>query len=336
MALRMSSFCRLAVSTKLQPAYARGIHIDVMSHRDKITSEIVSAMITSSDMISSGTHSSTERINRFMNAVYVNNMTSKTVTLFSFNYRQQKERTTIRGVSIGTNSRRPGMHKNVVVVSGLPLQDPSLIGVGLYVAAMVARLSPMLPRDVSVIPLAYPKEYEERWRAAHAIRFGSERLDLPLSAHTQDANWLEHENITLDLKGTTKPLETFITRKNKYFVNIDVDLTTRGSSMQYKSNSLSHLASLSKHRSFLLDRSPPSIPLPSCLTQPSNSTTNSNTPFSHSQFSYRPDSEYSEVLAPILENPTLVLELKGMQSLDDEQVVARGEEVISMLKELLA
>lgn len=67
----------------------------------------------------------------------------------------------IKGICIGTNSRRGPAQKNVVVVSGVPLQDPSLIGVGLYVAAMLSRLSPMLPRDVSVIPLASPREYEQ-------------------------------------------------------------------------------------------------------------------------------------------------------------------------------
>lgn len=308
-----SSMCRswhkVAVGIQQQPAIiSRKIHIDTgkMGHQDS-QHELL-------DMISSGTHSSTERINRFMNAIYVNK--PRSVSLFSFNYKQFAERSTIRGICIGTNSRRPGMHKNVVVVSGLPLQDPSLIGVGLYVAAMLARLSPMLPKDVSVIPLAHPKEYEHRWRTP--------RVGAPVKREVDEgAGWLAHEDVTLDLKDSCKPVETYITRRNKYFVNIAVDLTAQGSSMHYTSNSLTALAAKGKHRTFFMDQSPPTIPLPSVL--------NSSSPFSQSIIPERGD----VLLAPLLEAPSLVVELKGTQPLDDEQVVARGEEVIRMVKELL-
>jgi len=310
--LPMRSLCRLAASIPLRPQVRR-IHIDTARMGQEEQTEILS------DMISSGTHSSTERITRFMNAVYVSK--PRAVSLFSFNFRQQTERSTIRGVCIGTNGRRGGSHKNVVVVSGLPLQDPSLIGVGLYVAAMLARTSPMLPRDVSVIPLAYPKEYESRWRSP---RFGDPRASSSSVSPLFDreaSNWLAHENVTLELQDTSKPLETYITRKNKYFVNIDVNLTTRGSGMQYRSNSLPQLAAKGKHRTFLMEQSPLSIPLPSSVAPLSAS----------SLFPEQGDL----FIAPLLESPSLVLELKGTQPLDDEQVVARGEEVIKMVKELL-
>lgn len=291
------------------------------------------------DMISSGTHSSTERINKFMNSIYVNK--PRAVSLFSFNYRQQTERSTIRGVSIGTNNRRGPAQKNVVLVSGLPLQEPSLIGVGLYVAAVLSRLSPALPRDVSVIPLANPKEYEKRWRAAQVkARIGESDLfsfSSPFSSSSlfedsaAEANWISSENVTLELKDTCKPIETYITRKNKYFINLEVELTSRGSSMSYKGNSFTSLASKGKFRDFFASSSSPSLPLPSSLFPsspspslliPENNKNNNNT-------------SYNKMLSSILQSPSIVLEMKGNQALDDEQVVARGEEIVSLLKELM-
>lgn len=272
------------------------------------------------DMISSGTHSSTERITRFMNTVYVN--TPRSVSLFSFNYRQQTERSTIRGICIGTNGRRSAQaQKNVVIVSGLPLQDPSLIGVGLYVAAVLSRLSPALSHDVSVIPLAHPREYESRWRSP---RFGETRATRDTTSilpNKEVSNWLSHENVTIDVKDTCKPIETYITRKNKYFVNVDVHLTEHGSTMQYKANSLDLLAAKGKHRSFLSHHSPLSVPLPSSLASGPSRT-----------LIPEPADPF---IAPLVEAPSMVLELKGTQPLDDEQVVARGEEIIKMVRSLL-
>jgi len=304
--------------------HTRRIHIDtarMMGNTTTIDTHNNQPHELLSDMISSGTHSSTERINRFMNSIYVNK--PRSVSLFSYNYKQFAERSTIRGICIGTNSRRPGQHKNVVVVSGLPLQDPSLIGVGLYVAAMVARLSPMLSKDVSVIPLAHPKEYEHRWRAP---RLGGSNTRGGRDGEV--SGWLaqEHENVTIDSLDSCKPLELYITRRNKYFINVAVDLTTEGSSMQYKSNSLSSIAATGKHGTFLMDQSPPSVSFPSKLSasSPFTSTPLIPEPRRESMFSH-----------PSLEAPSLVVELKGTQPLDDEQVVARGEEVIRMVKELL-
>lgn len=309
-----SSLCRASVSMMLRVS-ARGLHIDTARLGQPDTSGVLS------DMISSGTHSSTERITRFMNSVYVN--TPRSVSLFSFNYRQQTERSTIRGICIGTNGRRNKTpQKNVVIVSGLPLQDPSLIGVGLYIAAVLSRRSPNLSHDVSVIPLAHPKEYESRWRSP---RFGELRATSPESSWSllpepqPVSNWLVPEDITLELKDSCKPIETYITRKNKYFVNVDVSLTSHGSDMHYKGNSLSLLSAKGKHRSFLAYHSPYSVPLPSPLSLSSSLLPEPVDPF----------------IASLVEAPSLVLELKGTQSLDDEQVVARGEEVIKMVKQLL-
>lgn len=91
---------------------------------------------------------------------------------------------------------------------------------------MLPRLSPLLPHDVSVIPLASPAEYELRWRhksaAASVAAFGnggSGRLNsdsvfgdsdsvsdfaaVALKAKENEANWLAHENVSLeDLKDT--------------------------------------------------------------------------------------------------------------------------------------
>lgn len=293
------------------------------------------------DMISSGTHSSTERINKFMNALYVNKPRSS--SLFSFNYRQQTERSTIRGICIGTNNRRGPPQKNVVLVSGVPLQDPSLIGVSLYVSAMLCRLSPMLPHDVSVIPVASPKEYESRWRSMAAVSrlgrldatfgknsvgFGQSEMIVMGGESSSDANWLSHENVTLaDLKDTCKPLETYITRRNKYFINIDVDLTSKGSSMTYKGNSFSLLSSKGKFGDFFSVSSPPTLPLPSSLSPKPSPSSSSSLLIPEPQTS---------MVDNIIQAPSIVLELKGKEALDDEQVVKRGEEIIGMLQELLA
>jgi hypothetical protein len=268
-------------------------------------------------MISSGTHSSTERITRFMNSVYVN--TPRSVSLFSFNFRQQTERSTIRGICIGTNGRRSRTpQKNVVVVSGLPLQDPSLIGVGLYIAAVLSRREPSLPHDVSVIPLAHPKEYESRWRSPRFSESRATHNSRSLLPEQQASNFV-HENVTLELKDTCKPIEVYITRKNKYFVNVDMNISTHGASMQYKGNSLAQLSAQGKHRDFFSEHSPLSVPLPPSLAGPSRSLI---------------PEQADPFIAPLVESPTMVVELKGTQPLDDEQVVARGEEVITMIRKL--
>lgn len=314
-ALRSPFSLSSSVRKPLQAVLARGFHTDAArTHHHDGTQEILY------DMISSGTHSSTERINKFMNALFVNK--PRHLSLFSFNYRQQTERNNVRGVCIGTNNRAGGpAQKNVVLVSGMPLQDPSLIGVSLYVAAMLSRLSPALPRDVSVIPLASPKEYEHRWRKAGAVRLGKSFGMLEREegeGRGLESNWLAHENV--DLKDTLKPLETYITRKNKYFINVDVDLSTQGSTMTYKGNSFSKLTEKGKFRDFFALSSP--ISPPSFLSPNSSSSL------------LIPEPKTS-LLDSILDTPSIVLELKGKESLDDEQVVKRGEEIIGMLQELL-
>lgn len=314
--MAMRSFCRLAVSMSLRPRVRR-IHMDTAQpHRD--ISEIFS------DMISSGSHPSTEHINKFMSTIYLHK--PKAVTLFNINYRSLAERSTIKGLRIGTNSWSPGPRKNVVLVSGLPLQDPSVIGVNLYVAAMLSRINPMLSCDVSVIPLANPKEYERIWRkmelasARSADGFLPASSILPPAPHLDPSKWITpSENVTLELRDTCKPLEVYFTRKNNVFVNIDVDLTAHGSTMQYKCDSLPNLSTKGKFSRFLSRL--PQTPLP-----PSSPFAASLTPQVHGA---------DPLLAPLLAAPSLVLELRSSHSLDDDQVVARGEEVIAMVKELL-
>lgn len=326
--MAMKSFCRRVVPFKPAQAQAmlvRGFHMDTTRTHHDGTPEILY------DMISSGTHSSTERINKFMSALFVSK--PRSTGLFSFNYRQQTERGTIRGITIGTSNRRGPAQKNVVIVSGVPLQDPSLIGVSLYVSAMLCRLSPMLPNDVSVIPLASPKEYELRWQKSAVSRlgksdsvFGKSEFGLGQRVSESEAHWLSQENVSLqDLKDTCKPLETYIMRRNKYYINLDVDLTSQGSSMSYKGNSLSLLSSKGKFGDYLSLSSPPSLPLPSSL-YPSPSSSSS---------SFLIPEPKSSLLDNILQHPSIVVELKGKEALDDEQVVKRGEEIIGMLKELL-
>lgn len=348
------SFCRLSTMNNLrmvvqaqQAMSVRGFHMSMdttRTHHHDGNSEILY------DMISSGAHSSTERITKFMNTVYVNK--PRSVSLFSFNYRQQTERNTIRGVCIGTNNRRGPAQKNVVIAAGLALQDPSLIGVALYLSAVLSRLSPLLPRDVSVIPLANPREYEKRWKASElssSIMNFDEDSNSDFSKFSKisrvsrrgsagelgesEANWFGQENVTLELQDTCKPIETYVTRKNKYFINVEVDLTSQGSTMTYKGNSLSQIANKGKFRDFFINKS-------SSLSSPSSL---SSSPLPSSLFSLSPPLSSSplipetsnSLLAPILDAPSIVMELKGNQSLNDEEVVARGEEIISMLRELM-
>jgi len=277
------------------------------------------------DMISSGTHSSAESITKFMNALYVNK--PRNVSLFSYSCKQRTERSTVRGICIGTNNRKDRPQKNVVLVSGLPLQDPSLIGVGLYVAAMLSRLSPALSRDVSVIPLINPKEYEQRWQTAERVSaFTSPRVNKSdLNLEGEHSNWLAQENVSLDAKDNMKLFETYVTRKNKYFINVHANLTAQGSSMTYNGNSLTQLASKGKYKDFFAISAPPTLPLPSFL---------SPTPTSSASSLLIPE-EIPLLIDPIVASPSIVIEVKGTNALDDEQVVKRGEEIIGMLKNIL-
>lgn len=266
---------------------------------------------------------STERIHKFMNAIYVDR--PKDVTLFNINYKSHMDRTTVKGLRVGPSLR---LQKNVVLVSGLPLQDPSAIGVNLYIAAALSR-SP-LARDVSVIPLAQPNEYERRWRRAAerapSLVFPSSLA--PFRAHHEpepSASLLPKEplsqpiseNISVEFQDSCKAVEAYVTRHNKYYINVGVDMTANGMSAQYKSNSLRSLVSRGKSSSFFLDPtatpSDPSLPPPfpgHILGQGS-------------------------LIAPYTEAPTLVLELKSATSLSDDQIVTRGQEVIDFIKEVL-
>jgi len=258
-----------------------------------------------------------------MTAVYLHK--PRAVTLFNINYRSQSERSTIKGLRIGINTKRSRPSKNIVLVSGLPLQDPSVIGVNLYVAAMLSRINPMLPYDVSIIPLAHPKEYEKHWRKTELVPSGARDLflsapPLPPIPHNDPSKWITPENVSLELRDTCKPLEVYVTRQNKYYVNIDVDLTAHGSTMQYQSDSLPRLSSHRGKFGRFFDHS--QSPLHNDTLSPAYQT-----PRIH---------DGDSLLAPLLESPSLVLELRSSQALDDDQIVARGEEVIAMVKELLA
>jgi len=324
MAALRASVTRLAVRATLRPQ-CREIHMDARPaahhpHRD------ISEIFTEVFSRAGGPHPSMERINRFMNTVYVHQ--PRAVTLFNINYRTQTERSTIKGLRVGTNSRRAGPQKNLILVSGLPMQDPSAIGVNLYVAAMLSRIQPMFPCDVSFIPLAHPREYEQRWRKAMSSRDTLSRDEgvpslapapVPSAAAREDC--IVPENISLELRDTCRPIEAYVTRQNKYYVNIEVDVNTHRSTMQYKNNSLANLASRGKHRRFFTDSSSLSPfdvdATPSSLSDPIRI--------------HGSDS----LLSPMLQSPSLVLELRSSQALDDDQIVARGEEVIAMMKELI-
>jgi len=286
---------------------ARRIHVDTARpHRD------ISEIFT--EMISSGSHPSTEHINQFMTAIYL--YQPRAVTLFNINYRTQSERNTLKGLRLGLRRFKP--QKNFLLVSGLPLQDPSAIGVNLYVAAMLSRMDPLLPCDVSIVPVSHPKEYERRWRKEVAPPspaqdlFLSSAAPLPIS-QPDSSQWIVPENISLELRDTCKkPLEAYITRQNQYYVNIEVDMNATGSTMQFKSNSLSNLTSKGKHGRYFsnVPKEPETSPI--LTIHDSNS-----------------------LLSPMIQAPTLVLELRSSQALNDEEVVNRGEEVIAMVQELL-
>lgn len=260
-----------------------------------------------------------------MNAIYIKH--PRSVSLFCFNYRQHKERSTIRGICIGTNGRtHAAPQKNAVVVSGLPFQDPSLIGVGLYVAAMLSRASPMLCRDVSVIPLAYPKEYERLW-SARAVSAPFDHMGASPVPHSENiADWLVQENVVLE--GSCKPLEIYITRKHKFIVNVNANLTPYGTSMQYKGYSF---PSITKSKFFHPSFSSPS-PLPPIHLPPSVAPNHS---FSHSLHTSLNIHEQNPLVADMTKAPSFVVELTGTQALNDKQVVARGDEIIQVVRELL-
>jgi len=268
-------------------------------------------------MFSAGPHPSTERINKFMTEVYFHRPSD--VALFNINYRNQAERSTIKGLRVGPGVR--GARKNVVIVSGLPLQDPSTIGVNLYVAAMLSRLS--LTSNVSVIPLAHPREYERRSRKSEPpMLFPSSESTQLLADSPAPSLFFSQvpkqcavtENISLELRDTCKPIEAYVTRLNKFYVNIEVDMTAHGSSMQYKNNSLSAFTSKGKHRDF--------------FTQTASLIPSDSPPVPKI---YGADS----LLAPFIQDPSIILELRSSQALDDDQIVARGEEVIRMVMELI-
>jgi len=281
----------------------------------KTISEIFSEMMSSP-------HPSLERINTFMNTVYLHH--PRTVTPYILHYRTPTARSSIKGIRVGMKMKRSQPQKSIVLVSGLPLQDSSVISVNLYVAAMLSRMVPMVPFDVSVIPLAHPKEYEKRWRRmelATSPHLSSrdmfrEELPLPLTENEESNSFpriIPETSMCFELGDTCKPLETYITRQSKYYINIDVDLNANGSTMQYKSNSLPNLAAKGKHADFLAH------------TQSLDGGFASLTP---------PILDFP-LLAPMLQSPSIVLELRSSQALDDDQIVRRGEEIIAMVKKLL-
>jgi len=324
MAATVRAITRLTTRTPTLRPRSREIHMDASPPANHVHRDI--SEIFNETFSEAGPHPSVERINRFMNTVYVHQ--PRAVTLFNINYRTQTERSTIKGLRVGSHVRRTGPQKSLVLVSGLPMQDPSAIGVNLYVAAMLSRLKPMYPCDVSFIPLAHPREYEQRWRKTvsrdtllRGDAGGMPSLSLapaPVPSVASHEDCIVPENISLELRDTCRPIEAYVTRQNKYYVNIEVDMNAQRSTMQYKNNSLPNLASRGKHRRFFANP-PPLDPAstPSILADPIRI--------------HGADS----LLSPMIESPSLVLELRSSKALGDEQIVARGEEVIAMLKELI-
>lgn len=275
-------------------------------------------------MISSGSHPSIEHINKFMSTVYLHQPCA--VTLFNINYRTQLDRSTIKGLRIGLRSWRSPPQKNIILVSGLPLQDPSAISVNLYLAAMLSRINPMFPCDVSVIPLAHPKEYEKRWRKMPGLTApslfppssspSSPLLSSPSCEASFSSESIIPENVNIELRDTCRPIEAYVTRRNRYYVNIEVGMNAHGSTTQYKSNSLNNLMSKGKKIN-------PSLHELESKSHPE--------PYPTPLGIYGKDS----ILFPMLSAPTYVLELHSNHALNDDQIVARGEEVAAMMNKLI-
>lgn len=287
-----------------------------------------------------GSSPSVDHINKLMSSIY--SLHPRYVTMFSINRRVAPgERSTIKGLRIGTY---PLPSKNVTLVSGLPLQDPSTIGVALYIADKLSRShSSSFPCNISFIPLAYPVEYEKRRslegsqaQASQALQASQASHDLqePTSGGGIDLArgspfsgpvLLEENTRSLvglyEINNTCRPIEPYITRFNKYYVNIDVNMSTQHTSMQYKSNSLSSIVSRGKHHKLFS-----SHPLP---TIPPDTTSTAFTPLSLQLHSA------DSLLSPILQSPSIVLSLRSTEELNDEQIVARGEEVIMMTGDLM-
>jgi len=107
--------------------------------------------------------------------------------------------------------------KHIMLVSGLPLQDPSAIAVNLHVAGLLSRRKDLLPCPVSFIPLVHPSSLESHELAGLVQKQLLEQAPIE--------NWGLPTNVPLDLADPCRPIKKYITRHNKYMKNIEVDLT---------------------------------------------------------------------------------------------------------------
>eukprot|EP01110_Echinostelium_bisporum_P005964 TRINITY_DN24531_c0_g1_i1.p1 TRINITY_DN24531_c0_g1~~TRINITY_DN24531_c0_g1_i1.p1 ORF type:complete len:306 (+),score=33.73 TRINITY_DN24531_c0_g1_i1:138-1055(+) len=254
-----------------------------------------------SDILTAEPNPPPDRVNTLLNMIYTHS--PRSVTPFNLHCRTMRERWVVKGLRVGAKKWVHPAERgaNVVLVSGLQPQDTSSVAVSLYVAAALSR-SP-LAADVSIVPVAYPKEYEKRW-SIDQVRQQSYTLSEDASVPSEEYT-AELDSIDTLRDVSEGPLKNYIARLGRYHVNTVLDLKSAGSMLTYKKSSLSKFNS------------------------------NDNASLNNDLASHLFAGNDSLLLDPMMRAPTYVIQLKNTGPLDDEQIVYRADEVVKAIHELI-
>jgi hypothetical protein len=245
-----------------------------------------------------------DAINTLMNLIYTQ-APQNSVTPFNLFCRSAMERWTVKGLRVGNKHNL--QKRSVVVASGIRAYEHITVGIALYVAAVLSR-RPISGVEVTFFPILKPKEYEAQWlneqteqiRAMFGMDFNSSENPTPLSTE-------EHE------RAVEGPLRSYVMKRGSHFVDVVMDMNNTSTSIQLKQNSIVRQL---RQASVFLQNAPehPYLPSPSYVSD----TVQAN---------------FEQLVTP----PTIILELRDKsKKLSEDNIISRGEEVLSTIHKLLA
>lgn len=243
-----------------------------------------------------------DSINTLMNLIYTQAL-QNSVTPFNLFCRSAMERWTIKGLRIGNKER--GNKRSVIVASGMQAYEHIPIGVGLYVAAVLSR-RPIPGVEVTFFPVMKPKEFELQWHNEQTNHAKTEFGIPPLSGGSIKLTTELHDRV---VEG---PLRSYAMKRGTSYVDFVTDLATINMPLLLKENSLAR-------------------PLRQAGAMIQNFPTHPQLPHLNLAGNGVP-SLFEQLVSP----PTIILELRDKNKvMDEEQIVACGEEVIATIHKLV-
>lgn len=308
-----------------------GFHTDARPHHNQDITQWFC------EILSAEPHPPADRVNTYMNLI--SSHSPQSTAAFNLPFRTTSDRWSIKGLRItadkerdikdskGVGSAPPGKsvsdrNKHVVLVSGTNARERATVRVGLYVAAVLSR-RPVPGVDVSVIPLAYPKEYELYWRAEQALSSAS-----PLHSHSLMPSGMRIPSPSVTPERdfcSAGPIRNYVMRSGRYHINYTMDLGQSASLLKHRNETLSPsyrraeylLSNYRDEMGTAMGSSEGGIG--SCGYPSGFAIPGGDTP----------------LMSPFLSTPTYVIEVRDRNlSVDEDHISAKGDEVLSAIQML--